>query len=83
MTMKTQVVGIREARNNFSDLVAWVAAGKKVIISRFGRPVAVLKGIDKEEEDLFSFIAKIRSRVKFLSQRKVDSLVEAIIAENR
>jgi len=80
--MKTKVVGIREARNNFSDLIAWVMAGRKVIISRFNKPVAVLSGIQKED-NLFSLIKQIRKKqVKFLSQGKINALVEKIIAQN-
>ncbi len=76
--MKVKIVGAREARNNFADLLAWVMTGKEVVISRFGKPVAVLKAV--EEENLFSFVARVRKKIRLLPQKKVDFLVEKIIA---
>ena len=40
--MKTVVVGIHEAKTNFSKLVKRVEAGEEVIVQNFGKPVARL-----------------------------------------
>ena len=40
--MKTVVVGIHEAKTNFSKLVKRVEAGEEVIVQNFGKPVAKL-----------------------------------------
>ena len=40
--MKTIVVGIHEAKTNFSKLVKQVEAGHEVIVKSFDRPVAKL-----------------------------------------
>jgi prevent-host-death family protein len=40
--MKTVVVGIHEAKTNFSKLVKLVEAGQEVIVKSFDRPVAKL-----------------------------------------
>lgn len=40
--MKTVVVGIHEAKTNFSRLVKQVEAGHEVIVKSFDRPVAKL-----------------------------------------
>lgn len=40
--MKTVVVGIHEAKTNFSKLVKRVETGEEVIVQNFGRPVAKL-----------------------------------------
>ena len=38
--MKPIVVGIREAKSNFSKLVKQAAAGREVIVKKFDTPVA-------------------------------------------
>jgi prevent-host-death family protein len=38
--MKTTVVGIHEAKTNFSKLVKRAAAGEEVVVASSGRPVA-------------------------------------------
>ena len=40
--MKTVVVGIHEAKTNFSKLVKRVEAGEEVIVKSFDKPVAKL-----------------------------------------
>jgi prevent-host-death family protein len=40
--MKTIVVGIHEAKTNFSKLVKQVEAGQEVIVKSFDKPVAKL-----------------------------------------
>jgi prevent-host-death family protein len=40
--MKTVVVGIHEAKTNFSKLVKHVEAGHEVIVKNFDKPVAKL-----------------------------------------
>lgn len=40
--MKTVVVGIHQAKTNFSRLVKRVERGEEVIVQNFGRPVAKL-----------------------------------------
>lgn len=40
--MKTVVVGIHEAKTNFSKLVKQVEAGQEVIVKNFDKPVARL-----------------------------------------
>jgi prevent-host-death family protein len=40
--VKTVVVGIHEAKTNFSKLVKLVEAGQEVIVKSFDRPVAKL-----------------------------------------
>jgi prevent-host-death family protein len=40
--MKPVVVGIHEAKTNFSKLVKRVEAGEEVVVQNFGRPVAKL-----------------------------------------
>lgn len=40
--MKTVVVGIHEAKTNFSKLVKRVESGEEVIVQNFGKPVAKL-----------------------------------------
>ena len=75
-----QIVNAREARNKFSDLIATVLTGKKVLISRFNKPVVLMTRFeDSDSDDLFSFIKRNRRKAKFLSARKIDSLVEKII----
>lgn len=40
--MKTVIVGIHEAKTNFSKLVKYVEGGQEVIIKSFDKPVAKL-----------------------------------------
>ena len=46
--MKT--VSIRDARNRLTELAREVEAGETVVVTRNGKPVAVLVGIQDEEE---------------------------------
>lgn len=49
------IVNISEARRQFSRLVDQAAAGKEVVISRNGKPVARLVGIQKKQKRMIGF----------------------------
>jgi len=59
--MKT--VNVRDVRNRFSDLEAWVEEGEKVEICKRGKPIAWLVPIPKEN------VLKL-SKPDFASRRK-------------
>lgn len=51
-------IGFYEARTHLSELLDQVAKGKKVLITRRGRPAAVMAPPPKEEEQNVSQVVK-------------------------
>ena len=51
-------IGFYEARTHLSELLDQVAKGKKVLITRRGRPAAVMGPPPKEEEQNVSHVVK-------------------------
>jgi prevent-host-death family protein len=49
-TVKKIVVGIHEAKTQFSKLVKQAEAGQEIVVSNFGKPVAKIVGYSKGAE---------------------------------
>jgi prevent-host-death family protein len=54
--MKQEHVSVAEAKKSFSDLLGKVAYGhKKIVITKRGRPIALLSPVEEGEEKTFQF----------------------------
>ena len=53
-------VGTYEAKTRFTDLLARVAKGEKIVITRRGIPVAMLVPTAQEEVDVREVIARMK-----------------------
>ncbi|MBI2029272.1 type II toxin-antitoxin system Phd/YefM family antitoxin [Candidatus Gottesmanbacteria bacterium] len=94
----SQVVPLKEIREQLSDLISQVAYGdQKVVITKNGKPVAALvaysdyekimnpaKRFTKEEwEKGFEFIDKAREASKNVSVKEAEKIIEKAIREVR
>lgn len=84
------VIGAREARHNFSDLLSRVGYGGEVaILGRFGKPLAALipmemyEQIIAEREARFQVVERIQTRLPEVSEDEIRQDVEQAIAEVR
>ncbi len=83
-------IGVREARNNFSDLLGNVHnGGQVVIVERSGKPmvavipVQVYQQVIAEREARFQILDRIRSRAPDLPVEQVERDVAKAIAAVR
>ena len=86
----TLVVGAREARQRFADLLGRVGYGKEVaIVERSGKPMMALIPIElydqlvAEREARFDILDRIRARLPELSEEEIERDVNQAIAEVR
>ena len=86
----TIVVGAREARQRFADLLGRVGYGKEVaIVERSGKPMMALIPIElydqlvAEREARFDILDRIRARLPELSEEEIERDVNQAIAEVR
>lgn len=86
----TLVIGARDARNNFADLLGRVGYGGEIaIIQRSGKPMAALiplelyKQLISEREAHFEVLNRIRSRLPDVSAEEVEQDVDRAIAAVR
>jgi prevent-host-death family protein len=86
----TIVVGAREARQRFADLLGRVGYGKEVaIVQRSGKPMMALIPIElyeqliAEREARFEVLDRIRSRLPEVPQEEIEQDVNLAIAEVR
>ena len=94
----TQTLPLKSVREQLSDLVSRVAYGdQKVVITKFGKPVAALVTVDdfekimnpakrftKEEwEQGFTFIDKAREANKNISGKDIEKIINDEIAAVR
>ncbi len=94
----TQTLPLKNVREQLSDIVSRVAYGdQKVVITKFGKPVAALVTFDdyekimnptkrftKEEwEKGFEFIDKARTNTNKYPQKKVEQAIDQAVSEVR
>lgn len=94
----TQILPLKNVREQLSDLVSRVAYGyQKVVITKFGKPVVALVAFDdyekiinpakrfvKEEWDRgFALMDKARANTKKYPQGKVKQAIEQAVREVR
>ncbi len=86
----TIVVGAREARQRFADLLGRVGYGKEVaIVERSGKPMMALIPIElydqliAEREARFAVIDRIRARLPEVAEEEIEQDVNKAIAEVR
>ena len=78
--MKTATV--RDLRNHYSQLLAWIAAGEEITITQRGKPVARLTpapasaGLDKVDWNQSAAMARDRSREIRLSAGESSELLK-------
>lgn len=86
----TIVVGAREARERFADLIGRVGYGKEVaIVERSGKPMMALIPIElyeqlvAEREARFQVLDRIRLRLPDLPEEEIERDVNQAMAELR
>jgi prevent-host-death family protein len=86
----TIVVGAREARQRFADLIGRVGYGKEVaIVERSGKPMMALIPIElyeqlvAEREARFQILDRIRMRLPDIPEEEIEHDVNRAIAEVR
>ena len=86
----TIVVGAREARQRFADLIGRVGYGKEVaIVERSGKPMMALIPIElyeqlvAEREARFQVLDRIRMRLPDIPEEEIERDVNQAIAEVR
>ena len=86
----TIVVGAREARQRFADLLGRVGYGKEVaIVERAGKPMMALIPIEMyaqlvaEREARFEKIDRIRTRLPDIPERELEQIVRHVLFESR
>ena len=86
----TIVVGAREARQRFADLLGRVGYGKEVaIVERSGKPMMALIPIElyeqlvAEREARFDVLDRIRARLPEVPEEEIDQDVNQAIADVR
>jgi prevent-host-death family protein len=86
----TIVMGAREARQRFADLIGRVGYGKEVaLVERSGKPMMALIPIElyeqlvAEREARFQVLDRIRVRLPDLPEEEIESDVTQAIAELR
>ena len=80
--MKTATV--RDLRNHYSQLLAWIAAGEEITITQRGKPVARLSptpasaDLEKVDWNQSSAVARDRSReIRLSASESAELLMEA------
>lgn len=86
----TIVIGARQARQNFADLLGKVGyGGETAIVERSGKPMAALVPIEvykqmiAEREARFRVLDRIRSRIPDLPPEEIEQDVNQAIAALR
>jgi prevent-host-death family protein len=76
------IVGVFEAKAKLSELIDQALAGKEVVITRHGRPVARIVGESASgPKDIKAAIAEVRRYRKTLKTGRIS--LRAIISEGR
>lgn len=93
-----QTLTLKDVREQLSDLVSRVAYGdQKVVISKFGKPVAALVALDDYEKIMnpakrytkgewekgFALMDKARTNAKNYPQKKVEQAIGQAVREAR
>jgi prevent-host-death family protein len=73
LAMRT--INLADAKTHLSELVTQVASGEEIVITRHGRPIARLAGLDKTKQPLASR-ARFRAKLPKLQQSSADLLRE-------
>lgn len=76
--MSMTEVSIRELRNHGGDVIDRAARGEQITITRSGRPVAELRGIDREPLTAEKLIAR-RRNLPPIDYTKMRAELDAII----
>jgi len=76
--MKTKQIGIFEAKNRLSDLVDQAERGERIYITRRGKKVAVLTGVEEEEEFSGEALMKALRQFRASAKRGPESLRDLI-----
>lgn len=78
-------VGVLEARNRLSELLAAAQRGEEVVITKRGEPVATLNAIRKRltAEESEVLLARVRARRESLGFTTTIEEIRADIAEGR
>lgn len=78
-------VGVLEARNRLSELLAAAQRGEEVVITKRGEPVATLNAIRKRltAEECEVLLARVRARRESLGFTTTIEEIRADIAEGR
>jgi len=73
-----ETVGLFEAKNRLSELVARASQGHKIGITRHGKLSALIVPVEPQEtlDDIFRNIEKIRKRAKLPKGVSVKDLIE-------
>jgi prevent-host-death family protein len=86
----TIIVGAREARQRFADLLGRVGYGGEVaIVERSGKPMVALIPVEvyerlvAEREERFQVLARIRSKLPETSEKEVEKDVSQAIDKVR
>jgi len=79
--MSTKQIGIFEAKNRLSDLVDQAERGERIYITRRGKRVAMITGIEEEVEEvsgesLIKALRKFRSHARRGPERLKDLIEE-------
>jgi prevent-host-death family protein len=64
--VKTSVAGAFEAKNHFSEILEKAARGEETIVTKHGRPVAIIVPYREDErsaEEVLGSIARTRSKI--------------------
>ena len=78
-------VGVLEAKNRLSELLAAAQRGEEVVITKRGEPVATLNAIRKRltAEECEVLLARVRARRESLGFTTTNEEIRADIAEGR
>ncbi|WP_309605337.1 type II toxin-antitoxin system prevent-host-death family antitoxin [Phenylobacterium sp.] len=78
-------VGVLEARNRLSELLAAAQRGEEVVITKRGEPVATLNAIHKRltREEGEALLTRVRARRESLGFTTTIEEIRADIAEGR
>lgn len=94
----SQILPLKDVRDQLSDLVSRVAYGdQKIVITKFGKPVAALvtfedyekimnpakRFIKKEWDKGFSLMDKARTNTKKYPQKEVEKTIDKAVSEVR
>ena len=71
-----RTAGVREARQNLSALLDEVKAGREVVITERGRPVAKLVPPDRPRSKGFPDLAEFRRTMPILDPRASEAIAE-------
>ena len=71
-TSNAETIGIYQAKTHFASVIEQVLEGKLFVITKHGRPVAVIEPYEKQIPDLETLLADSRKARKLLNLRSSD-----------